>query len=189
MLYGGSEQVRARARAKAFLSYDLFNETFVQSPKSQDHPMHYVDDFVRVTLKIVNDRETFLKRFLQSAAYAGLLEGEPNPRAQTIRLRPALAAPTNGASVPEVGAKSPDDQWVIVAPNEIGSLLDSLGLTSYQDRCDVSQRSAGDITLTMADRKITIEVHRPLRVAIRTTDTVGDVTTILKALQSKGYKA
>src|SRR5205085_6005148 len=28
MLYGGNEQVRARARARAFLSYDLFKQTY-----------------------------------------------------------------------------------------------------------------------------------------------------------------
>jgi hypothetical protein len=189
MLYGPTEQVRLRARAKAFLSYELFKETFVQSPKSQDHKMSFVDDFVRVTLKIVNERETFMKRFLESAAYAGLLEGEPNPKAQVIRLRPAVAAPSNGESTPDPKAKLPDDQWIIVAPNDIGSLLDSLGLTGYQDRCDVSQRSAGEIAINMADGKITIEVRRPVRVVVRTENMLADVTEILKALQSKGFKA
>jgi hypothetical protein len=188
MLYGPTEQVRARARAKAFLSYDLFKETFVQSPKNQDHPMSYVADFVRVTLRIVNERDTFLKRFLDSAAYAGLLEGEPSPKATSIRLRPAIMAPTSG-DAPQGQARSSDDQWVIVPPNDICSLLDGLGLTLYQDRCDVSQRAAGDIAINMADGKITVEVRRPLRVVIRTSNMLADVPEILKALQNKGFKA
>jgi len=187
MLYGPTEQARLRARAKAFLSYPLFKETFVQCPKNQDHKMSFVDDFVRVTLKIVNDRETFLRRFLESAAYAGLLDGKPDAKAETIRLRPAVAAPTNGEA-PQTPAESPDAQWVIFPPNEIGSLLDGLGLTSYSERCDVSQRAAGEIAINMADRKITIELRRPQRVVIRTDDMLADVTEILKALKSKGFK-
>ena len=143
MLYGGNEQGRAQARAKAFLSYDLFKQTFVECPKNQNHQMSYVDDFVRVTLKIVNERDMFLKRFLESAAYAGLLDGEPSNKAHAIRLRPAVAAPTNGESGSDSKAKAPEHQWVIVAPTDIGSLLDGLGLAGYQDRCDVSQRSGG----------------------------------------------
>jgi hypothetical protein len=189
MLYGGNEQARAQARAKAFLSYDLFKQTFVECPKNQDHQISYVDDFVRVTLKIVNEREMFLKRFLDSAAYAGLLDGEPDAKAKTIRLRPAVAAPSNGESASEAKAKAPEDQWVIVAPNDISSLLDGLGLTTYQDRCDVSQRSSGEIAINMADGKITVEIRRPVRVAIKTTDVLADVTEILKALRSKGFKA
>jgi hypothetical protein len=189
MLYGGNEQVRAQARAKAFLSYDLFKQTFVECPKNQEHQMSYVDDFVRVTLKIVNERKQFLRRFLESAAYAGLLEGEPDPDAKTIRLRPAVAAPSNGESASDSKAQSPEDQWVIVPPHDIGALLDGVGLAAYQDRSDVSQRSAGEFTVNMADGKITIEVRRPVRVVIKTTNMLADVTEILKALQSKGFKA
>lgn len=188
MLYGGNEQVRAQARAKAFLSYDLFKKTFVECPKNQDHQMSYVDDFVRVTLKIVNEGAMFLKRFLESAAYAGLLEGEPNAKAKTIRLRPAVAAPTNGEAASEAKAQSLEDQWVIVPPTEATSLLDGFGLSAYQDRCDVSQRSAGEVAISMADGKITIDVRRPVRVVIKTTNLL-DVTEILKSLQSKGFKA
>jgi hypothetical protein len=189
MLYGGNEQVRAQARAKAFLSYDLFKQTFVECPKNQDHQMSYVDDFVRVTLKIVNERDTFLKRFLESAAYAGLLEGEPSPKAPMIRLRPAVAAPSNGESAAESKAQSPEDQWVIVPPHDICALLDGVGLAAYQDRCDVAQRSSGEFTVNMADGKITMEVRRPVRVVIKTRNMLADVTEILKALQSKGFKA
>jgi hypothetical protein len=191
MLYGGNEQVRAQARAKAFLTYDLFKKTFVECPKNQDHLMSYVKDFVRVTLKIVNEGELFLKRFLESAAYAGLLDGEPSSKAHSIRLRPAVAAPSNGEPGSDTQAKAADDQWVMVAPNEIASQLDGLGLAAYQDRCDVSQRSAGEFTINMADGKITVEIRRPIKVAIKTTNVnmLADMTEILKALQSKGFKA
>lgn len=189
MLYGANEQTRARARAKAFLSYDLFKETFVQCPKNQDHKMTFVDDHVRVTLNIVNEREMFMRRFLESAAYAGLLEGEPNPKALTIRLRPAVAAPGNGEGASDTKTKSLDDQWIIVEPNAIDALLVGLGLNQYQDRCDVSQRAAGEIAINMVDGKITVEVRRPLRVVIKTSNMLMDVTDILKALQSKGFKA
>ncbi len=189
MLYGPNENVRSRAKAKAFLSYDLFKNTFVECPKNQDHQMSYVEDFVRVTLKIVNERDMFLKRFLESAKYAGLLEGEPDPKAKIIRLRPAVAAPTNGDSSSDAKPLAPSDQWVIVPNDDTGSLLDGLGLSVYQQRSDVSQRAAGEIAINMADGKITVEVRRPMRVVIRTTNMLEDVTDILKALQSKGFKA
>lgn len=68
-------------------------------------------------------------------------------------------------------------------------MLDGLGLTPYQNRADVTQRSAGDVTISMADGKITIEVRRPTRVTIRPTNMLSDITEIIKALQSKGFKA
>lgn len=188
MLYGPTEQVRIRARAKAFLSYELFRRTFVECPKNQDHQLSYVDDFVRVTLKIVNERDMFMKRFLESAAFAGLLDGDPNPKAQSIRLRPAVAAPANGDGGEVANGPQTSDQWVIVAPHDTASLLDSLGLTAYQDRCDVSQLSAGEVAIKMADGKITVEVRRPVRVTITPSNMLTDVTEILKALQSKGFK-
>jgi hypothetical protein len=40
----------------------------------------------------------------------------------------------------------------------------------------------------MSDGKITIDVRRPVRVVIKATNLL-DVTEILKALQSKGFKA
>jgi hypothetical protein len=189
MLYGPNEAVRTRAKAKAFLAYDLFKKTFVECPKNQDHQMSYVDDFVRVTLKIVNERDTFLKRFLDSAKFAGLLEGEADPKAKVIRLRPAVAAAANGEATQGAKPLAPEDQWVIVPADDIGSVLDGLGLSAYHERCDVSQRATGEIAIKMADGKITVEVRRPVRVAISSANMLEDVTSILKALQSKGFKA
>ena len=189
MLYGPTEQARMRARVRAFLTYDLFKETFVQSPKNQDHPMSYVEDFVRVTLKIVNERETFLKRFLESAKYAGLLEGEPEPKAKAIRLRSGVPATANGEAATEAKTVGTEDQWEIVAPDDVASLLDGMGLSAFQDRCDVSQRAVGEVTINMADGKITVEVRRPVRVAIKAKNGFADVTEVVKSLQSKGFKA
>jgi hypothetical protein len=186
MLYGPTEQVRTRARAKAFLSYDLFKETFVQCPKNQDHLMSYVDDFARVSLKIVTERSTFLRRFLESAAYAGLLDGEPDPKAKSIRLRPAIAAPNDEESRSIARTRSSEDQWVIVAASEVGSVLDSLNLTAYLDHSDVSQRQSGEVLISITEGRITVEVRRPVRVSIRTENVLADVSEIVKALQSKG---
>jgi len=133
MLYGASEKTRARARARAFLSYDMFNHTFVECPKNQDYELSYLRGFAKARLNIVNEVETYIRRFLESAQFAGLLDGEPNPMAQTIRLRPALVA-ANGDAVPKDQAKASEDQWVLVSPNEEASLLEGLGLMQYQDR-------------------------------------------------------
>jgi hypothetical protein len=189
MLYGASEEARARARTRAFLSYDLFNRTFVECPKNQDYELSYLAGFATAKLNIVNDVETYIRRFLESAKFAGLLEGEANPKAQTVRLRPALVASDDGARRKEGEAKASEDQWVRVSPGEEASLLDGLGLTQYQGRCAITQKSSGDIAVNMADGKITIEVRRPLRVAITPTNMLADVTEIIKALQSKGFKA
>lgn len=189
MLYGASAQAQARARAKAFLSYDMFNRTFVECPKNQDYELSYLRGFVQAKLNIVNEVETYIKRFLESAHFAGLLDGEPDPKAVTIRLRPALVAPSNGEAPQESQAQSSDDQWVLVSPNDEAGVLDGLGLGQYQGRCGITQKSSGDVTIIMADGKITIEVRRPTRVVVTPTNMLADVTEIMKALQSKGFKA
>ena len=185
MLYGASARAQAQARAKAFLSYDMFNRTFVECPKNQDYELSYLLGFVKAKLSIVNEVGTYVKWFLESAHFAGLLEGEPNPKAVTIRLRPALVAPSNGETPP---AKTPDEQWVLISPNDEAGVLDSLGLTQYQGRSGITQKSSGDVTISMADGKITIEVRRPTRVVVTPTNMLADVTEIMKALQSKGFK-
>lgn len=189
MLYGASARAQARARAKAFLSYEMFSRTFVECPKNQDYELSYLRGFVKAKLSIVNEVETYIKRFLESAHFAGLLEGEPNPKAVTIRLRPALVAPSNGETAPESQARSPDDQWVLVSPNDEASVLDGLGLTQYQGKCGITQKSSGDVAISMADGRITVEVRRPTRVVITPTNMLADVTEVIKALQSKGFKA
>lgn len=189
MLYGASAQAQARARAQAFLAYDMFSKTFTECPKNQDYDLSYLVNFVKGRLSIVNEVETYVKRFLESAHFAGLLEGEPDPAAVTIRLRPALVASSNGEAVPQGQAKSVDDQWVLASPNDEASVLDGLGLAQYAGRCVISQKSAGDVAINMADGKITVEVRRPVRVAITPGNMLEEVTAIMKALQSKGFKA
>jgi hypothetical protein len=189
MLYGASPQAQARARVQAFLSYELFHRMFVECPKNQDHDLSYLLGFVKAKLNIVNEVEMFIKRFLESAHFAGLLEGEPDPKAKTIKLRPALAAPSNGEAVQENPSEASGGQWVVVSLNEEAAMLDGLGLTQYQGRCGISQKSSGDVAINVADGKITIEVRRPTRVVITPNNVLTDITEIIKALQSKGFKA
>ncbi len=189
MLYGGSEQAQARARAQAFLAYEMFNRTFVECPKNQDYGLSYLVNFVKGKLSIVNEVETYIRRFLESAHFAGLLEGEPNAAATTIRLRPALVAPSNGETASQGQAKSADDQWLLASPNDEAGVLEGLGLAQYAGRCEISQKSSGDVTIKMADGKITIEVRRPVRVVITPGNMLEEVTGVIKAIQSKGFKA
>ena len=188
MLYGASAQAQARARAQAFLAYDMFCKTFTECPKNQDYELSYLVNFVKARLSIVNEVETYIRRFLESAHFAGLLEGEPNPAAPTIRLRPALAAPGNGEASPPGQAKSADDQWVLVPPSDEAALLEGFGLGQYAGRCQITQKSAGDVSIMMADGKVAIEVRRPTKVVITPSNTVEEVPGIIKALQSKGFK-
>ena len=189
MLYGASAQAQARARAQAFLSYDMFSKTFSECPKNQDYELSYLIGYVKAKLSIANEVETYIRRFLESAHFAGLLEGEPNPGAATIRLRPALVAPSNGEGPSQGQAKSADDQWVLASASDEAALLEGLGLTQYEGRCIITQKSSGDVAIGMADGKITVEVRRPIRVAITPGNMLEEVTGIIKALQSKGFKA
>jgi len=189
MLYAGSEGSRAKARAKAFLSCGDFKRTFVEVPKNQDHSTQYLLDYVRGKIGIVNEVERFLKLFLESAHFAGLLEGEPNPLAKSIRLRPAVleggiaTEPAGAANVP-----SPD-QFTPVPLEEVDSALESFGLASYRDRSELSQRNSGKVELKIAEGKITVEVQRPVRVTIRAADLMADVPAILQLLKAKGFEA
>jgi hypothetical protein len=189
MLYGASAQAQARARAQAFLSYDLFSKTFSECPKNQDYELSYLIGYVKAKLSIANEVETYIRRFLESAHFAGLLEGEPNPGAATIRLRPALVASSNGEGPSQGQAKSADDQWVLASASDEAALLEGLGLTQYEGRCVITQKSSGDVAINMADGKIAVEVRRPIRVVITPGNMLEEVTGIIKALQSKGFKA
>ena len=72
---------------------------------------------------------------------------------------------------------------------EVDSALESFGLSSYRDRSEVSQRNSGKIELKVADGKITVEIQRPVRVAIRASNLMTDLPEILQSLKQKGFEA
>lgn len=187
MLYGGSEGAKAKMRATAFLAYPEFKKVFVECPKGQDNQRSHVIDFVRAKLGIVNEEERFMKLFLESAHFAGLLDGPLNPDAKVFKLRAAPSSPgapveSNGASLP------PEDDFATLPIEEVESALDAVGLSNYRDRSDVKQRASGKFKLTVGDGKITVEIDRPIRIVIRPQDLLGELPEILAAMKSKGLK-
>lgn len=189
LLYGGSEAARSKARATAFLAYDDFRRVFVECPKNQDHPTNYVVEFVRGKLGIINEADRFLKLFLDSAHFAGLLEGQPDPSSKHVRLRPALVAESNGPTNTKVtNSTLKGADFAPVPLDEAESILTGLGLTSFRDRATLFQHSSGAVSVNMADGKITIEMKRPLRVEVRTGDILIDLPEIVRALRQKGLE-
>lgn len=187
MLYGGSEGTKAKMRATAFLAYPEFKKVFVECPKGQDNQRSHVIDFVRAKLGIVNEEERFMKLFLESAHFAGLLDGPLNPDAKVFKLRAAPSSPgtpaeSNGA------ASAPEDDFATLPIEEVESALDAVGLSEYRDRSDVKQRATGKFKLTVGDGKITVEIDRPIRIVIRPHDLLGELPEILAAMKSKGLK-
>lgn len=188
MLYGGSEAAKARARAAAFLAYPEFKRVFVESPKGQDNQRSHMEGFIKAKLGIVNEVDRFIRLFIESAHFAGLLEGAPNSEAKTFRLR---AAPTsagqiadgNGASTPAANEYSP------MPVEEVEACLESVGLSEYGTRSEVDQRTVGKIKLEVSDGKITVTVDRPVRIVIKTAEALSELQQILASMQSKGLKA
>lgn len=191
LLYGGSEASRGKARATAFLACDDFKRVFVECPKNQDHPTNYVSEFVRGKLGIINEADRFLKLFLDSAHFAGLLEGQPDPTAKYVRLRPALVADANGAAAAaKPGGKTGADtgDFSQVPLDEAETALDGLGLSAFRDRAGLYQKSSGAVAVSMTGGKITIEMQRPLRVEVRSDDVLIDFPEIVRALRQKGFE-
>lgn len=81
------------------------------------------------------------------------------------------------------------DQFAPMPLEEVDSALESFGLSSYRDRSEVSQRNSGKIELKVADGKITVEIQRPVRVAIRASNLMTDLPEILQSLKQKGFEA
>lgn len=189
LLYGGSEASRGKARATAFLACDDFKRVFVECPKNQDHPTNYVNEFVRGKLGIINEADRFLKLFLESAHFAGLLEGQPDPAAKYVRLRPALVADANGTAVAKSGGKAGADavDFAQVPLDEAESTLEGLGLSAFRDRAGLYQRSSGAVAVSMTGGTITIEMQRPLRVEVKSDDVLIDFPEIVRALRQKGF--
>lgn len=187
MLYGASEAARAKARATAFLAYPDFKRVFVECPKNEDQPREYVQEFVTAQLQIVTDVDRFIRLFIESAHFAGLLEGEPNPAASAFRLRPA---PTPGA-VTDAGlaAAQVGDGFINMPLEEVQAVLRSVGLDAYYGRGEVSQHSTGKFRLAAGEGKITVEIDRPIRICVKSQDLLADLPAILSALKENGFKA
>lgn len=189
MLYGGSDAAKGKARAQVFLAYPEFKKVFVECPKGQDNQRSHTEDFIRAKLGIVNEVERFIKLFLESAHFAGLLEGTPNPEAKTFRLR---AAPSSiGQAVDPTGATGAavPDEYSPMPIEEVEACLDAVGLSEYGTRSEVRQRTVGKIKLEVSDGKITVTVDRPVRIVIKTAEALSELQQILSSMQEKGLKA
>lgn len=187
MLYGAA---KAKARTTAFLNYPEFKKLYVDFPKAHDNPRTDVVNFIRAKLGIVNEVERFLRLFLESAEYAGLLEGAADSDSKVIRLRAAPLSP-NGAP-PEAGTTAilGGDTYSVMPADEVDDLLDAAGLTEFKQRAEVRQRTTGQYSLTVADGgKITIEINRPIQITVRPENLIADLPKILEAMQQKGLRA
>lgn len=187
MLYGGSEATRTKARATAFLSYEDFSKTFAECPKGQDHPLDYVVDFVKGKLGIVNEVDRFKRLFLESAHFAGLIEGELDPAAKTIRFRHAIPQAAGGeGTVATSGERKSESAFEVVGGNQADELLAAFGLSAYADRAEVAQKVSGKVSQRYDEGQLTLEVNRPIRVVIKNTDLLMDLPEIVKAMRQRG---
>lgn len=188
MLYGASDAAKGRARAQALLAYPEFKKVFVECPKGQDNQRSHTEDYIRAKLGIVNEVDRFIKLFLESAHFAGLLEGTPNPDAKTFRLR---AAPSSIGQGPEINGTAgvAADEYSPMPVAEVEACLEAVGLSEYGTRCEVRQRTVGRIKLEVSDGKITVTVDRPIRIVIKTAEALSELQQILASMQEKGLKA
>jgi hypothetical protein len=188
MLYGGSEAARAKARSTAFLAYPEFKKVFQECPKGQDHARSYIDEFVRAKLSIVNEVDRFIRLFIESAHFAGLLDGEPTADAKTIRVRHAPQAAGPGADLNGDAKATVADEYAVLAPEDVDSHLEAVGLGEYRDRSDVRQRTTGTFKLTVSDGKVTVEISRPVQIVIKPQDLITELPAILSAMKQKGFQ-
>lgn len=188
MLYSGSDAAKGRARAQAFLAYPEFKRVFVECPKGDDNQRSHIEDFIRAKLGIVNEVDRFIKLFLESADFAGLLDGTLNPKAKTFRL---CAAPTSlGQNAEPTGAPlAATDEYSPMPIEDVEACLESVGLSDYGTRSEVRQRTVGKIKLEVTDGKITVTVDRPVRIVIRTAEALSELQEIVASMQKKGLKA
>lgn len=186
MLYGGSEATRTKARTAAFLNYEDFNKTFAECPKGQDHPLQYIIDYVKGKLGIVNEVERFKKLFLDSAHFAGLLEGELDPATKSIRMRHATALPANGNSATRLTERKPDSAFEVIGGEQKNEVLAAFGISGFADRTEVAQKVSGKVSQSFDDGQLVLEVNRPVRVTIKSDDILIDFPEIVKAMRAKG---
>lgn len=186
MLYGAD---KAKARTTAFLNCPEFKRLYVDFPKSHDNAREDMLNYVRVKIGIVNEVDRFFRLFLESAEYAGLLEGAPDSDAKVVRLRSApMASGSSGNSVvkPETGS----EEYAVLPADEVDDLLDGAGLTEFKQRSEVRQRATGKFILGVGEGgRITIEITRPIRIIVNPENLIADIPKILEALSQKGLSA
>jgi hypothetical protein len=187
MLYGGSEATRTKARTTAFLSYDDFNKTFSECPKGQDHLIEYIVDYVKGKLGIVNEVDRFKRLFMESAHFAGLVDGELNFSAKTVKFRHAITQPGTEVAGNQAGDRRADQAYEMVVGQQFEETMAMLGLQAYAGRAEVSSRSAGKVKVAFEDGDVTFEVNRPLKVKIKNADLILDLPEMAKALRAKGF--
>lgn len=188
MLYGGSEAARNQARAKAFLAYPDFQRTFIECPKNQDHGLSYIREFVTGKLGIINEADRFLRLFLESAHFAGLLDGEPDAKAERVRLRPSAVG--DGKAQADGGRQgSPKKLEQPVSDDEAKAILEQHGLLEYADRIEVFRTAAGHVKTMTDGGKLTIEVLSPVRMVLQTDKMIEDLVRVLNALKDRGFQA
>lgn len=184
MLYGAA---KGKAKTTAFLNYAEFKKVFVDFPKGQDNARADVVNFVKAKLGIVNEVDRFIRLFLESAEYAGLLDGTADGAAKVIRLRSAPQS-TNGTVKDSPAEAAPE--YSVMPADEVDDLLDAAGLTEFKQHAEVRQRTTGQFTLTVGDGgKITIEINRPVQITVRPENLLADLPRILEAMGQKGLKA
>jgi hypothetical protein len=186
MLYGGSEAARTKARTAAFLNYDDFNKTFAECPKGQDHPLQYVKEYVSGKLGIRNGLDRFVRLFLESAGFAGLLEGEPDASAKTIRLKHATSLPATGEAATTNANQKAEPDFEVVGGEQGSELLATFGLADFAGRAEVAQKVSGKVAQSFENGQLVLVVNRPVRVVIKSADILLDFPEIVKAMRAKG---
>jgi hypothetical protein len=185
MLYGGSEAARTKARGRAFLNYDDFRQTFTECPKDQDHPLTIVREFVHANLGIKNEIERYLRLFLESAKFAGLLEGEADVTASHIKLKPVSFAANEAIRQQEVSATG-EATFKTMEVEAAQEVMQRLGLGSFVARGKVAETGAGKVALKLENGECVLEINRPTRVTISNVDALTDLPEILKQLKEAG---
>jgi|GEM_PF-2788262 len=190
MLYGASDSARNKARVAAFLNCDEFKRTFVECPKNQDHPLTYIRDFAMGKLGVINEVDRFIRLFLESAHFAGLLDGQPESTTDMIRLRQGPPE-SSGKPTPATSGRSQTevDTFHPLPFEQLDAVLDDLGLLEFKDRSAVLQSELFRVKLTADSGSINIEFASPMRVSISTSDVLGDLATIVARLKEKGHQA
>ncbi len=185
MLYGAN---KARARVTAFLNYREFKTLYVDFPKAHENQRSDLVNFVKAKLGIVNEVDRFMRLFLESAGYAGLLDGPVNHTAKVVKLR---AAPTGngGGTEPSAVVVTESDSFEVMPADESDEFLDATGLDEFKQRTEVRRQTTGRYSLTVGDGgKITIEITRPIQITLRPENLVSDLPKILEAMQHKGLR-